>query len=214
LRSRLCAENRAAHADAHRTVEFVRIRRHQRHLDFQAHLTRLDLVRRRAGTLPGTQDKTRAHVGGAATLRIDLKPSLKLAALLGAVHLLALAAAWVSLADWPRYLVGSGVLLSGAMCLVEVLQRSSTAALSLELHADGRASWRDRNGTWHEGSLGADRFVSTALVVMGLEMDRGRKWLVLMADSASAEELRRLRLWLRWRQGAGSAKGPEPTPPE
>jgi hypothetical protein len=153
-------------------------------------------------------------MSAAATLQIDLKPSLKLAALLGAVHLLALAAAWLSLADWPRYLVGSGVLLSGAVCLVEVLQRSSGAALSLELHADGRASWRDRNGTWHEGRLGAERFVSTALIVMGLEMNRGRKWLVLMADSASAEELRRLRLWLRWRQGAGSAQESDPTPPE
>src|SRR6266540_116202 len=134
----------------------------------------------------------------APALRIDLKPSLQLAALLGVAHILALAAAWVSLAGWPRYLVACGVLLSGAVCLVETLHRSSTGAVSLELHADGRASWRDRNGAWHEGKLGADHFVSTALVVMGLDqVERGRKWVVLMADSAPAEELRRLRIWLR-----------------
>jgi len=148
----------------------------------------------------------------ATPLQIDLRPSLRLAALLGVGHVLALAAAWVSLADWPMYLVGSGVLLSGAACLVETLHRSSTAAVSLELHADGRACWRDRNGAWHEGRLGADHFVSTALVVMGLDqIERGRKWVVLMADSASAEELRRLRIRLRWRDGAGSV---DPSPPE
>lgn len=152
-------------------------------------------------------------MSAATTLQIELRPSLQLAALLGVAHAFALAAAWVSLADWPRYLVGSGVLLSGAACLVEILHRSSTAAVSLELHADGRASWRDRDGIWHEGKLGADHFVSTALVVMGLEqMERGRKWVVLMADSASAEELRRLRIWLRWRHGAGSAGAVDPPP--
>jgi len=151
----------------------------------------------------------------AATLQIDLRPSLQLAAVLAVAHVLALAVAWVSLADWPRFLVGSGVLLSGAACLVETLHRSSTAAVSLELHSDGRASWRDRNGTWHEGRLGADHFVSTALVVMGLEqVERGRKWVVLMADSASTEELRRLRIWLRWRRAAGSAGSVDPTSPE
>ncbi len=86
------------------------------------------------------------------------------------------------------------------------------AAVSLELRADGHASWRDRNGEWHEGRLGADHFVSTALVVMGLDqIERGRKWVVLMADSASPEELRRLRIRLRWSDEAGSA---DPTAPE
>ena len=148
----------------------------------------------------------------ATTLRIDLRPSLRLAALLGVAHVFALAAAWVSLADWPLYLVGSGVLLSGAACLVETLHRSSRAAVSFELHADGRASWRDRSGAWHEGKLGADHFVSTALVVMGLDqIEQGRKWVVLMADSASAEGLRRLRIRLRWSDEAGSA---DPNAPE
>src|SRR6266849_595186 len=151
----------------------------------------------------------------AITLQIDLRPSLQLAVLLGVAHVLALAAAWVSLADWPLYLVGSGVLLSGAACLVETLHRSSTATVSLELHADGRASWRDRNGAWHEGRLGADHFVSTALVVMGLDQnEQCRKWVVLMADSASTEELRRLRIWLRWRRAGGSAGSVDPAPPE
>jgi hypothetical protein len=148
-------------------------------------------------------------MSAASTLQFDLKPSLRLAGSLLAAHALALGAAWVSLAGWPQVLVAFGVLLSGTGCLAEVLHRSSRAAVSLELREDGRASWRDRNGDWHEGRLGSDHFVSAALVALGLDQaGRGRKWLVLMGDSASPEDFRRLRAWLRWRREPGSGGSP------
>jgi toxin CptA len=148
-------------------------------------------------------------MSAASALQFDLKPSLKLAGLLVVAHVLALGAAWVSLAGWPQVLVGLGVLLSGAGCLAEVLHRSARAAVSLELREDGRASWRDRNGRWHEGRLGNEHFVSTALVVLRLDqVGRGRKWLVLMGDSARPEDFRRLRVWLRWRRELGSGASP------
>ena len=148
-------------------------------------------------------------MSAASTLQLDLKPSLKLAGLLLAAHALALAATWVSLAGWPQVLVGFGILLSASGCLSEVLHRSPRAAVSLELREDGRASWRDRNGRWHEGRLRSDHFVSAALVVLGLDQTgRGRKWLVLTGDSALPEDFRRLRVWLRWRRDAASAGNP------
>jgi hypothetical protein len=144
-------------------------------------------------------------MSAAPTLQVDLRPSLKLAGLLAVVHVLALAAVWVSLAGLPQVLVGFGVLLSGAGCLAEVLQRSPRAALALQLQEDGGASWRDRNGRWHEGRLGSDHFVSAAFVVLGFDQTgRGRKWLVIIGDSVSPEDFRRLRVWLRWRREAGS----------
>src|SRR5205809_8000049 len=121
----------------------------------------------------------------APTLQLDLKPSLKLAGLLLVAHALALLAACVSLAGWPRVLVGFGILLSGAGCLAEVLHRSSRAAVSLELREDGGASWRDRDGAWHEARLRSDRFVSAAFVVLGLDLTgRGGNGLVLWGVSA------------------------------
>ena len=151
-------------------------------------------------------------MSAASTLQFDLKPSLKLAGLLLVAHVLALAAAWVSLAGWPQVLVGFGVLLSGTGCLAEVLHRSSRAAVSLELREDGRASWRDRNGGWHEGRLASDHFVSAAFVVLGFDQTgRSRKWLVLMGDSASPEDFRRVRVWLRWRREMGSGGSPTRT---
>src|SRR3977135_1934534 len=107
-------------------------------------------------------------MSAASTLQFDLKPSLKLAGLLLAAHVLALAAAWVSLAGWPQVLVGFGILLSATGCLSEVLHRSPRAAVSLELREDGRASWRDRNGGWHEGKLRSDHFFLVGLVGLGV----------------------------------------------
>ena len=141
-------------------------------------------------------------------LRLDLKPSHRLAGLLVAAHGLALAAAWVSLAGWARYLAAAAILVSLVHSVARVLHRVGASTVSLELREDGRASWRNRDGRWHEGILGRNHFVSAALVVLELEPGgRGRKWLVLMQDSTSPEDFRRLRVWLRWRRSAGR---PEP----
>lgn len=141
-------------------------------------------------------------------LRIELKPSLRIAAGLGAAHALALAAAWLSLEGTPLYIVVCGVALSAMGCLSEILHRTSRSAVALELLEDGRASWLDRRAGWHEGRLGADHFVSEALVVMRLDQAQGgRKWLVLSSDSGAPEDMRRLRVWLRWHRQAAAGRG-------
>jgi toxin CptA len=137
----------------------------------------------------------------AEPLRIEFKPSRSLVCILGIAHALALLSAWVSLSGWPQVLVLIGVLLSAAGCLVVALLVAPSAAHALELHPDGRASWRDRTGLWHEGRLGGQRFAVPALVVLGLEQaQRGCHWIVLMPDSVNDNEFRRLRVWLRWRR--------------
>src|SRR3989442_9804269 len=112
-------------------------------------------------------------MSAASTLQLDLKPSLKLAGLLLAAHVLALAATWVSLAGWPQVLVGFGILLSASGCLSEVLHRSPRAAVSLELREDGRAAWRDRNGGGDEGRVRRGPFFFPAFVVFGVRQTGG-----------------------------------------
>src|SRR5437879_12737085 len=126
-------------------------------------------------------------MSAASTLQLDLKPSLKLAGVLLAAHVLAFAATWVSLAGWPQVLVGFGILLSASGCLSEVLHRCRRAAVSLELREDGRASWRDRNGAWQEGRLRSDHCVSAALGCLGLDRTgRARECLVRWGQPALA----------------------------
>jgi toxin CptA len=130
---------------------------------------------------------------------IDLKPSRRLAVLLGSAHGLAVVAAWSSLLGWPLYLSVSGIVISAAACLAESLHLPPRAATRLELDTGGRCTWRDRRGEWHEARLGAEHFVSTWLVVICLlEPMLRRKWIVILPDSVPADEFRRLRVWLRW----------------
>lgn len=147
-------------------------------------------------------------MSGPAPLRIELKPSYLLAGLLGLAHVLALGAAWVSLAGWPRYLVATGILISLAVCVAGALHRRRDSMAALELRADGDAAWMDGDGRWHDCRVAQDHFVSPLLVVLALERDgAAQQRVVLLPDSAAAEDLRRLRVWLRWRPGAGAGGG-------
>ena len=120
------------------------------------------------------------------------------------VHALALAAAWISLSGWPAALIAAGILLSAGWHIAAALQRTAGAPVAFELHANGRAPWRDRAGIWHDCSLGTGHFVSPRVVIVDLRRPEGRhKRIVLLPDSAPADDLRRLRVWLRWRNDSG-----------
>ena len=148
-------------------------------------------------------------------LLIELRPSLRIAVTLGTVHVLALAAARLSLEGIPLYVVLCGVAFSAVGCFSEIFHRTSRSAVALELLDDGRASWKDRHAQWHDGRLSGDHLVSEALVVMRLDQAQGgRKWLLLSADSGAPEDMRRLRARLRWHReaalgGRGGRAGPE-----
>jgi hypothetical protein len=129
-------------------------------------------------------------------LRLNLRPSRLLAGALVLAHGLALSAAWIGLSGWAWNIAAFAVLASLGWCVA----RGRLRPASIELHEDGRASWADRRGTWHDGRLGRNNFVGAALVILELKpAGIGRKWVVLMGDSAPPEDFRRLRVWLRWR---------------
>jgi hypothetical protein len=154
-----------------------------------------------------------------------LQSSRILAALLALLHLFALFSAAVSLEGWPLVLVEAGVCLSALGAIGEALQRWPDSTLELELHEDGRAAWRDRRGVWHEGNLRNSNYVSSWLMIVALAFPAAspeartgphgpvslwsfarafgwparRRLLVLLSDAAAPEDLRKLRVWLRWR---------------
>jgi hypothetical protein len=146
-------------------------------------------------------------------LSIEIGRSPAVAGVLGLFHLLALAAAWTSLSGLSLFLVLGGVLASMAASVVRALNLQRDAAKSLELHADGRVFWGDGEGVRHAAELDRGHYVSPLLVVVDLRpLTGGRKRVMLAADAVRGEDMRRLRVWLRWRHAqpsgpAGSSSG-------
>jgi hypothetical protein len=131
---------------------------------------------------------------------VVLKPSRTLAAILGTVHGLALAAAIASLSGMPLVMICIGVVLSAGATVADALLRLPSSALSFDLDEDGTGRWRDRAGREHPVRAANATWVGAGVVVLGLRQSRWKaKWLVLLPDSAAGESLRRLRVWLKWR---------------
>ena len=114
----------------------------------------------------------------------------------------ALACAWISLPGPAFPALAAGIALAWAWHLAQALQRGGHCVRALELDAKGSARWRDRSAQWHEAEVLPSSYVSNWLVVVNLGAGgrRGRS-LVLLPDCAAADDLRQLRIWLRWRLG-------------
>lgn len=114
----------------------------------------------------------------------------------------ALACAWISLPRLAFPPVAAGIALAWAWHLAQALHRGAGTERALELAAKGYARWQDGSGQWHEAEILPSTYVSDWLVVVNLGAGGARvRSLVLLPDCAMAEDLRRLRVWLRWRLG-------------
>ncbi len=131
---------------------------------------------------------------------IALRPSWRLAALFAVVHAGALGAAIASVPGWGLVLIVIGILVSAAASIADALLTLPGSVREFELEEDGSGHWRDCAGLDHPVRNARPSWVSPGLVVLGLQgAQRRTRWLLLMGDSAAAEPLRRLRVWLKWR---------------
>jgi len=138
------------------------------------------------------------------TLTVFLRPSRALALALTVVAGAALACVWISLPRLAFPPVAAGIALAWAWHLTLALHWRSAAMRTLELNATGGARCQDGLGQWHEAEILPGSYVSRWLIVVVLGAGgRRRHSLVLLPDCAAAEELRRLRVWLRWRLSCG-----------
>ncbi len=126
---------------------------------------------------------------------IELKSSRLMGVLLAGMLVLALVA--VYLAALP----GSLRLALGlaAVGLTAWGWRRGSVAATLRITADGRLQFLDEQAEWRDAEVLGDSFVSTVLIVLRYRMPGARlDTLILLPDSASADDLRRLRGSLRW----------------
>jgi toxin CptA len=139
----------------------------------------------------------------AAVLSVRVGPSRQLGWLLLGGHAGAVALSWVPpIAWWLSLGLSAGVLASLPFSLRHHASRSASGALtSIELRPDGSAAVENRNGRRSEVRVLGSSFVSPILTILnltvaGVSLPRS---LVVAPDALTADEFRRLRVWLRWR---------------
>lgn len=135
------------------------------------------------------------------TLSLALRPSRALALALTLMAATALACAWISLPALAFAPIAAGIVLAWGWHCAQALQWGAGAARALELGTQGGVRLEDGRGAWQEAEMLPDSYVSGWLIVMNMTNGGRRRSLVLLPDAASAEDLRRLRVWLRWRLG-------------
>ena len=139
--------------------------------------------------------------------RIQVAPSVLIAIAVIAVHLAAAGLLWLV----PIPVIGQAVLtLTVAVSLIYYMARDATlhaahSIVALELRGGGGIAFQTRRGTWFDCELLGSSFVSPHLTVVNLRPRGG--WLarrvILVPDNVDAREFRRLRMWLRWKNGTG-----------
>ena len=132
---------------------------------------------------------------------IPLRPSRRLALLLGMAHLAALAVAWpVALALPFKLLLATGIAASALYWLWRV--RSPEVA-ALHLGRAGQIEVETKVGAREAATVLPQSTVLPGLVVLLLRRD-GRRCalaLPLPTDASGPQAHRRLRLWLKWQAG-------------
>lgn len=88
------------------------------------------------------------------------------------------------------------------------LLRSARAVIAVELRDGDRIAAQTRDGEWHEARLRGTTYTTPTLTVLHLRHPRRLlpRHVVIAGDSASTEELRRMRVWLRWAYGRGAGE--------
>ena len=135
---------------------------------------------------------------------IELKPSRSLGLLLLGGAALALVA--IHLADVA--VAVSLVLAVAVTGLAAWGWRRACPVARLRIAADGRLQCLDDTAEWCDAEVLGDGFVSTVLIVLRYRTPGGRaRTLTLLPDSADADDLRRLRVLLRWARRTRSDTG-------
>ncbi len=133
---------------------------------------------------------------------LTLRPSRRLAVVLGAAHAVALLLLTLLPLDWWLMTALGALLLWSAMHAIHhhALRRGADSVNTLEFSGRAQLRVRTRDGRWEDATVLGSSFVSVALIVLNLGI-AGRRLplhVVIPGDSADAEALRRLRVWLRW----------------
>ncbi len=136
-------------------------------------------------------------------LRLQLRPSRRLAAVLAGVHGVAIAALWSLPVPSALLVAGSALLAASAACIVRThaLRTGVNATLELELYEDCTLSLRTGDERWLRYNIVGSSFVTRVLTVLNLRAEGAWRMrsVLISADCIDPDAFRRLRVWLNWR---------------
>ena len=142
-------------------------------------------------------------------LRIGLRPSRLLAAILLLAYGAAITA--VLMVDLPQWFKVVAIAVLFAQCVVVVRRRAfllgADAATAIEVTSDHRMSVETRSSGWCEYDVLGSTYVTPYLTVLNLRRPGNRmaKHVALLPDSLNADDFRKLRVWLRWKEDSAKS---------
>ena len=130
-------------------------------------------------------------------LTLNLQPSRKLALLLVVAHLAALTV--VGLIDLPAWITLALILLVAiSLWTTRTHWCGARRIVVLRLHDKGVLEFVRQNHELGECSIHLQSTVTPLMTVILLRQRKRLESLVLLSDSLSQDDYRRLRTWLRW----------------
>ena len=145
------------------------------------------------------------------TLKIRLLPSRLLAAILVLAHAAAIAV--VLIVELPQWIMVVAIALLIAQCAVVVRRQAfltgANAATAIEITSDHRLNVETRSEGWCEYAVLGSSYVTPYLTVLNLRKSGTRvaRHVLLLPDSLNADDFRKLRVWLRWKEDSANSSG-------
>lgn len=135
--------------------------------------------------------------------RIEISPSVWIAAALCAAHVAAAVLLWVI----PIPVMGKLALtLAVALSLVFFVARDAAlhaahSIVALEIREGGEMAFQTRRGEWLDCEVLESSYVSSRITIVNLRprLRWGTRHLILVPDNVDPRDFRRLRTWLRWK---------------
>ena len=136
-------------------------------------------------------------------LKAGLRPSRFLAVVLALAHGAAIAVVMmVDLPPWAKF-IAVAILLVHLLVVVghQALLLGADAAMAIEISSDNKVSVQTRADGWSEYEVLGSTYAMPWLTVLNLQQsDSGLvRRVTILPDSLHADEFRRLRVWLRWK---------------
>ena len=129
-----------------------------------------------------------------------------LAAFLALAHGAAVAVVLLVPIPWWLQCASAACLVLNLFVVVHrhALLLGAKSVVAIEIDSDNTFSGQSKRGTWTEYAVLGNSYVAPNLTVINLQHTRSdaKKRITILPDSMNADDFRKLRVWLKWKEDA------------